>query len=92
MDIKESVNSCKIHGTDSIDYVEGDPDELYDQQDIDKFWETEASGLSSQITDVQGRLRQNVSFWKDILHAPAPVIDCIENGYRLPLKFLPPPS
>ena len=91
VDIKESVNSYKVHGTDSIDYVEGDPDELYDQKDIDKFWETEASGLSSQITDVQGRLRQNVSFWKDILHAPAPVIDCIENGYRLPLKFLPPP-
>ena len=38
VDIKESVNSYKVHGTDSIDYVEGDPDELYDQQDIDKFW------------------------------------------------------
>ena len=31
------------------------------------------------------------SFWKDVLHAPPPVLDCIEHGYRLPLKFVPPP-
>ena len=26
-----------------------------------------------------------------MLQAPTPVLECIENGYRLPLKFLPPP-
>ena len=26
-----------------------------------------------------------------MLHAPPPILDCIENGYRLPLKFIPPP-
>ena len=53
-----------------------------------KFWELE-SGF--QILDVQGRLKQSLSFWRDILDAPPPVVDCIENGYHLPLKFLPPP-
>ena len=53
-----------------------------------KFWELE-SGF--QILDVKGRLKQSLSFWKNILGAPPPVIDCIENTYRLPLKFLPPP-
>ena len=71
--------------------MEGDPDELYDQKDVDKFWETEASGLSSQITDVQGRLRQNVSFWKDILHAPAPVIRRLHREW-LPLAPKVPSS
>ena len=66
-------------------------DEFYDQQDIIKFLEAEVCDLSSQITDVKGCLRQNVSLWKDIYFAPALIIDCLENGYHLPLKFLPPP-
>jgi len=24
-----------------------------------------------------------------VLHATPPILDCIENGYRLPLKFIP---
>ena len=44
----------------------------------------------SQITDVQGRLRKNLLFWKEVLHAPPPILNCIENGYHLPLKFIPP--
>ena len=54
-----------------------------------RFWETDE--YSVQTLDVQGRLKKNLSFWKDVLHAPPPVLDCIEHGYRLPLKFLPPP-
>ena len=56
---------------------------------LEKFWEIEAS--VAQISDVQGRLRQNIDFWREILEAPPPIIDYIENGYRLPLKFVPPP-
>ena len=44
-----------------------------------------------QILDVQSRLKKNLSFWKNVLHAPPPVLDFIVHGYRLPLKFLPPP-
>ena len=40
--------------------------------------------------DVQGRLRKKIKFWKDVLHAPVPINDCIENGYCLRLKFVLP--
>ena len=60
-----------------------------DPGDITKFWEVE-SNEPVQITDVQGRLSLRLAFWREVLHAPPPVLDCIENGYRLPLKFIPP--
>jgi len=41
--------------------------------------------------DVQGRLKEKIEYWREVFHAPAPIIDCIENGYCLPLKFIPPP-
>jgi len=53
-----------------------------------QYWEVE-QGLSKQITDVQGRLRQNLSFWREALQAPSPILDCIEHGYHLPLKHVP---
>lgn len=35
-----------------------------------KFWEAESTSASVQITDVQGCIRQNIVFWRDVLHAP----------------------
>ena len=61
-----------------------------DPGEITKFWEIECIELD-QITEVQGCLKLNVAFWREVLHAPPPVLDCIEFGYRLPLKFIPPP-
>ena len=60
-----------------------------DLGDITKFWEIEGDE-PVQITDVQGRLKSKLAFWRDVLQAPPPILDCIENGYRLPLKFIPP--
>ena len=40
-----------------------------DPSDIIKFWEIESSN-PDQITDVQGRLRLHIAFWRDVLHAP----------------------
>jgi len=54
-----------------------------------KFWELESHG-TSQITDVQGRLKKCLPFWKEVLGAPPNILACIENGYRLPSKFRPP--
>ena len=76
--------------TDSADNPEGNPDEPCWESELSKFWEVEVDSPSSQITDVQGRLRKNYKFWQEVLQAPTPVLECIENGYRLPLKFLPP--
>ena len=58
--------------------------------DITKFWEIE-SNEPVQVTDVQGRLKLKLAFWRDVLKAPPPILDCIESGYRLPLKFIPSP-
>ena len=61
-----------------------------DPGEITRFWKVE-SNVPDQITDAQGHLGQKLAFWRDVLHAPPPpVLDCIEYGYRLPLKFIPP--
>ena len=52
-----------------------------------KFWEFGSD--EPHFEDVQGWLRHNIVFWKEVLHAPSPILDCIENGYHLPLKFIP---
>ena len=57
---------------------------------VAKYWELE-QGPQEQTTNVQGRLRQHLSYWKEVLQAPLPIVDCIKHGYRLPLKVIPPP-
>jgi len=41
--------------------------------------------LPVQITDVWGRLKQNVECGRTVLHALPSILDCLENGYHLPL-------
>ena len=60
-----------------------------DSTELQRYWELEES--ETQIRDVQGRLKNKLSFWKDELQAPVPIIDCISEGYKLPL-LSPPPS
>jgi len=55
-----------------------------------QYWEIE-QGPDKQITIVQGRLKKHLSSWKEVLQAPPPVVECIEQGYWLPLKHLPSP-
>ena len=71
--------------TDNSEYHYGDG-----VQEVSKFWKVEAITNTVQITDVQGRLKKNITFWREVLQAPPPVLECIELGYRLPLKFIPP--
>ena len=49
-----------------------------------RSWEVEYD-TNIQTTKVKGRLKNNVAYWQDILQAPAPVLDWIQNGYKLPL-------
>jgi len=58
---------------------------------LDKSWEHEEGGTPTQIVDVRGTLKSNLEFWTEVLHAPSPVIDWIENGYKLPMKDMPSP-
>ena len=39
--------------------------------------------------DVQGRIKTNIVFWREVLKAPGYVLDWIESGYKLPLQYLP---
>ena len=38
---------------------------------------------------VKGRLKEHDSVWKDTIRAPATIVDTIESGYILPLKYEP---
>ena len=65
---------------------------LEDDWELARTWEWEELGTTAhQIVDVQGRLRQCLPFWSEVLKAPPPVIDWIQNGYRLPLQYVPTP-
>ena len=57
-------------------------------------WEAEATGQDPKVSpfvSVQGRLKERVSFWKEVLKAPETVLRTIESGYVLPLKCNPTP-
>ena len=79
---------CEIHEADDESLADMNSDKMGPETPL-KFWEAESVGVQ-QITDVQGHLKENIVFWENILSAPPPVIDCIKNGYCLPLKFIPP--
>ena len=91
----EGVN--RLQSTDEVGGLSdtGRPDSVdnCELHNLTKFWEVEdtLAEVPVQVLDVQGKLKQNISFWHEVLQAPPPIIDCIENGYRLPLKFVPPP-
>ena len=57
------------------------------------MWEAEAvsSRPSTQLSynSVQGRLKERILFWKEVLEAPEAVLRTIESGYVLPLKSEP---
>ena len=52
-----------------------------------RIWEVGQE--SHQIVDVQGRSRYSLEFWEKNLQASIPVIECIKEGYKLPLISMP---
>jgi len=77
------VDNPTVQIEDGINSFDGMGDQL---PQFSQYWEAESV---VQVTDVQGHLKQNMSFWKNVLHAPPPILQCIESGYRLSLKFAP---
>jgi len=60
--------------------------------EFSRSWEAEEQGTTDQqVVDVQGRLRECIGFWTEVLQAPANVLDWIQNGYKLPLMYAPSP-
>ena len=93
--LKASDQSVWYEGTDEQSASSANSnflthDELDTSDNLTKFWEAEGS-TPVQISDVQGCLKQKLPFWKEVLQAPPPVLDCIEHGYRLQLKCIPQP-
>ena len=70
---------------------EPDPYEIWDLE-FSRSWEAEEQGVTiQQIVDVQGRLKECIGFWTEVLQAPATVLGWIQNGYKLPLMYAPAP-
>ena len=60
--------------------------------EFSRSWEAEEQqDANQQVLDVQGRLKKSVKFWAEVLHAPAPVLEWIRDGYKLPLLYAPAP-
>ena len=76
--------------TDGSEYYYKDEVQEVSEVQVFNFWKYEAISNTVQITDVQGRLRENITFWQKVLQAPSPILECTDFGYRLPLKFIPP--
>jgi len=78
--------------SEPLDYLGLGSTSFENEWELARSWEWENMGTRGpQIVDVQGRLKRNILFWSKVLMAPAPVIDWIQNGYRLPLQFMPTP-
>ena len=54
-----------------------------DTTGFQRYWELEQNSI--QVHDVQGRLKSNLIFWKEVLQAPVPIIETVSEGYKLPL-------
>ena len=62
-----------------------------DPENAGMRWERESSGTDSvsDVVALKGRLKDCISFWKDVIRPPASIISTIESGYVLPLKSEP---
>ena len=54
-------------------------------------WEVETPEPQETPLVVKGRLKEHLSYWREELQAPPPILDIIEHGYVLPLKSEPTP-
>ena len=59
---------------------------------VNRTWEAEAVSPDCCDMSVQGRLKERIQFWREVLKAPSTVLNTIESGYVLPLKSEPTPN
>ena len=101
---ESAMNGCGTilgQGTDELNPGNGEEattsnvglnvSETHQLPDLGRSWEVEGSSVRLQVTDVQGRLRQAQSFWKETLQASGLIMDWILTGYKLPLLCAPTP-
>ena len=57
--------------------------DTWDNEDFRfKFWKFGYD--ETQVEDVQGRLRHNIAFWKEILHVPSPILSALRRVTACP--------
>ena len=84
---REDAQLVHITSTNDSGFIDSGTDGP-ETTELRRYWEIEQS--ATQILDVQGRLKNQLSFWREVLQAPVPIIECIAEGYKLPL--LSPPQ
>jgi len=85
--VEASLSAIEGSPTSMLDDPDG-PREPLEQAELSRCWELESA---AQIVDIRGRLKANVGFWQHTLEPPPWIIDCITDGYKLPLKTVPGP-
>ena len=92
--VSSSINASSGDGssTDSECVVDELVDDI-DEPHVDRrTWEAEAVSPDCCDMSVQGRLKERIQFWREVLKAPSTVLNTIESGYVLPLKSEPTPN
>ena len=73
-----------------VAYVEKNPilqKTLIENEHLNRDFEYEHK--NSNDVCVVGRLKENISYWKNVLHASSFVLSIIEHGYYLPFTKQP---
>ena len=65
---------------------DGGPSAEYEHE-FGRVWEGDQG--EDQIVDLQGRLCKNIAFWEHELKATHALLECIREGYKLPLLRMP---
>ena len=93
MCLSSSSNTGNIASDSTVPVCVVDELDDVDEPHVDRrAWEVE--GVSPECGDmsVQGRLKEKIQFWREVLGAPSSVLSTIESGYVLPLKSEPTPN
>jgi len=88
----ESLKACSVkraYDKERWNGLVSDKESSELDPNLGRYWELEQEGF--QVSDVQGQLLANIKFWEQVLEARPQIIDCIKEGYKLPLLALPEP-
>ena len=77
-------------------YFENSPPEAFDGATFESFRDRDVFFPELSDADVPGRIGRPefFSFWRDVLKAPADILEIIQDGYSVPFVggILPPPA
>ena len=66
-------------------------DDTSELTELQQYWELEQGTSHPRFRMCKAGLNIQLRFWRKVFQAPVPIIDCISEGYKLPL-LAPPPT